>query len=152
MPGARGAERGEWVDAVMRLQSLLPDGCRGPVAPREVRRDWFNGDRVPGARVYFENCPELQRKELTRVICAWFGASRPGSCAVMAINTLTEDSSANRGEIAKGAVAVRFAAVELADMFLKTPTGSACSISKAPSSSRILLPGDKCAATCGQGH
>ena len=57
------------------------------------------------------------------MICTWFGVSWPGSCAAMAVSVLAEDSGTNRGEMSKGAAAVRFAAVELANMFLKMGDG-----------------------------
>ena len=76
-------------------------------------RPWQR-DEAPQIQVYFQGAPELQEKELLELICTWLGARWPGNPRVIGGNVLYEESRANHGELARGAMAVRFATQELA--------------------------------------
>ena len=52
-----------------------------------------------------------------------FGMCWPGNPFVIGVKALCEGSESNRGEVSKGAMAVRFATQELAEHFLKIASG-----------------------------
>ena len=94
----------------------------------DLPASWFNRDTLPSTQLYVNNCPELQDKELNRLLTTWFGVLWPGNCITVASSIVKTDLSTlnrknERSSINQGVCALRFVSEDAAALFMKLFNG-----------------------------
>ena len=119
----RREKRTAWVEGISAIQSKFNRDYRIPYYLSDVHDDFFDRVRVPHTLVYIKNLPAAQNKELLELVLTWFGMVLVGNPFVIVVKVLYQESSSNHSEVQTGTMAVRFATVEMAELFITMFSG-----------------------------